>query len=160
MTRPQLGGPDFDPRGGTDFDPRGGTDFTPYRRGDQRLRTRTSPPSRPPDPVNLVYKDRERKGLRVTAAVAQRAPTIIVSAGRKGGSGKTTTALNLAGALAETGIRILLIDLDPQASLTRLLLAEEAAGLHGIGDRMMAPALGVVDDGPSGGAQVVPSIQQ
>jgi chromosome partitioning protein len=81
----------------------------------------------------------------MAAAVAGRAPTIIVSAGRKGGAGKTTTALNLAGALAETCARVLLIDLDPQASLTRLLLAEEATGLHGIGERMMVPALGVVD---------------
>ena len=39
----------------------------------------------------------------------------------KGGTGKTTSAVNVSAALAQTGIRVLLVDLDQQASATRHL---------------------------------------
>ncbi len=43
---------------------------------------------------------------------------IIAIASEKGGVSKTTTAISLGGALAEIGQDVLMIDLDPQASLT------------------------------------------
>jgi chromosome partitioning protein len=46
---------------------------------------------------------------------------------KKGGVGKTSTCHHLAGTLARRGLRILLVDADPQASLTQGLLGPEVA---------------------------------
>lgn len=55
--------------------------------------------------------------------------TIAIS-NNKGGSGKTTATVNLAAAFAETGLRVLVVDLDPQGSATDWLDGRQAdAGL-------------------------------
>ena len=61
---------------------------------------------------------------------------VIALANHKGGSGKTTTAIHLAGALAALGRRVLLVDLDPQAHATLGLSceAEEFASVREVLD--------------------------
>lgn len=92
---------------------------------------------------------RNGNGYRLQAML-----TAIAIANQKGGTGKTTTARELGAILAAAGVQVLLVDLDPQGSLTA------SCGLAGddLAGRSMADVLGGATPGRLGMGDILRNV--
>jgi len=77
---------------------------------------------------------RRRMALEARAFPLPESTRVITVSNQKGGVGKTTTTVNLAAALARSGARVLVIDLDPQGNASTALGVEHRADTASVYD--------------------------
>jgi len=123
-----------------------------------------------------MIESEERDALLTRETDQQKGTTLIYAiANQKGGVGKTTTAINLAASLAQSGERVLIIDMDAQANATHglgvrlsgeessvleVLLGEE--GIDGVIRTCAVPGLDLVPSSPdmAGASVLLPELDE
>ena len=78
-------------------------------------------------------KKRQTKETRQLPGKAQ----CIAFANHKGGTGKTTSCLSIAGYLAKSGSKVLVVDFDPQANATSGLGIDKSSLRHSMYDAVL-----------------------
>jgi chromosome partitioning protein len=91
--------------------------------------------------AQLAQDAKRRISLRGRRFPAPPSTRVITVANQKGGVGKTTTTVNIAASLAQAGLRVLVIDNDPQGNASTALGIEHHSGVPSVYDVL-------VDDTP------------
>jgi chromosome partitioning protein len=100
--------------------------------------------------LELAEITRRRQQLAAESLPLPAQTRIFTIANQKGGVGKTTTTVNLAAALARSGARVLVIDLDPQGNASTALGVEHRSDTVSVYDVIIndEPMAGVVQKSP------------
>ncbi|WP_345216438.1 AAA family ATPase [Georgenia halophila] len=109
---------------------------------DERRRAallRSVPDTDDTTPLAAQLAEDVRKRIELHGAKFEKPPQtrVFTIANQKGGVGKTTTAVNIAAALATGGLKVLVIDNDPQGNASTALGLEHHAGVPSIYDVMI-----------------------
>ncbi|NUU19016.1 ParA family protein [Cellulomonas humilata] len=103
-------------------------------------------------PLMAELKQDARRRIELRGRRFPRPPQtrIITVANQKGGVGKTTTTVNLAAALAQAGLNVLVLDNDPQGNASTALGVEHRAGTPSIYEVLVdgAPMADAVQESP------------
>ena len=93
-------------------------------------------------PLAREIADNARRlaAINVTSLPHPARTRVFTISNQKGGVGKTTTAVNLAAALASKGLEVLVIDLDPQGNASTALGVEHSSGTPSMYDVLTGEA--------------------
>jgi chromosome partitioning protein len=127
----------------------GAAGSTPRLSGDldTGLAEATSTPMAQEVHQQLLVAQRHRTGEPLPRSDRTR---VMVVANQKGGVGKTTSTVNIAAALAQHGLRVLVVDLDPQGNASTALAIDHHRGTPSTYDALVAgmPLVDIVQPSP------------